>query len=80
MNKTYNAEYEDLLKVEKLTSGYKVILGIPSYMYQTQIATDIEDEEQFLKYIYSEILKRNYIRTYFYKVRRYTDPIREFRE
>lgn len=67
---TYKAEFMGLLSVVKLDVGYKLILGIPSYLAQTSIATDLEDQDEFLNYIYEELRTRNYMRLYIYKVTR----------
>ena len=64
----YNADFTGLLEVEKLNPGYKCILGIPSYMAQTSIATDIDDEAGFLNFIEKELKSRNYIRQDYYNV------------
>ena len=53
----YQATYNGLLEVESLSEGgYKLILGIPSYMAQTQIACNVDDQDTFLEFIYSELL------------------------
>lgn len=66
----YNAEYNGYINVEKLETGYKLSIGIPSYMSPTTISMDTENEEEFLNYIYSELRRRNYVRVDFYKVKR----------
>lgn len=73
----YNAEYVGYLKVEKLNPGYKCILGIPSYMLPTSIAIDCETDDEFLKYIYSELRSRNYVRQDVYKVVRNSETREE---
>jgi hypothetical protein len=74
----YQATYNGLLEVESLSEGgYKLILGIPSYMAQTQIACNVDDQDSFLEFIYSELLKRNYIRQYVYTIKRTTEDINE---
>ena len=73
----YKAEYVGYLKVELLTCGYSLALGIPSYMCKTTIASDITDPEQFLNYIYEELRVRNYMKLDIYKVYRYSDKREE---
>lgn len=64
----YDAVYTGYLKVEHLNPGYKLSIGIPSYMMPTTIATDIDNEEEFLKFIDKELKTRNYLRQEYYKV------------
>lgn len=66
----YNAEYIGLLTVEKLNPGYKFTIGIPSYMFPTTIATDLNTDKEFLNFIYLELKSRNYIRQDYYRVYR----------
>lgn len=72
-----NAEFVGYLKVEKLNPGYKFIIGIPSYMAQTSIATDIDSPEEFLEFIKQELKSRNYIRQDYYRVYRMKDSREE---
>lgn len=78
---TYKANYTGFLKVEKFPStypsydsnpgpGYRFSIGIPSYMFPTTIACDFLTDQEFLDFIYSELNTRNYMRVYFYKVKR----------
>ena len=64
----YDATYTGYLEVEHLNPGYKLSIGIPSYMMPSTIATDIDDEEEFLKFIDKELKTRNYLRQEYYKV------------
>ena len=64
----YEAVYTGYLKVDHLNPGYKLSIGIPSYMTPTTIATDIDSEEEFLKFIDKELKTRNYLRQEYYKV------------
>lgn len=79
----YEADYIGTLIVEKFPStypsyyenpgpGYRLTIGIPSYMFPTTMAGDFENDEDFLNYIYTELKTRNYMRVYFYKVNRTT--------
>lgn len=68
----YKAHYTGWLKVEKLNPGYKVSIGIPSYMFPTTIAGDWATEEEFLNFVYEDLRIRNYMRVYFYQVYRMT--------
>lgn len=68
----YKACYIGWLQVEKLYPGYKMSIGIPSYMFPTTIAGDWETDESFLNDIYEELRIRNYMRVYFYEVHRTT--------
>ena len=69
----YNAEYTGYLKVEFLNPGYKLSIGIPSYMFLTTILCDYTSDQDFLNYVFSELKTRNYMRVYFYKVVRTPD-------
>lgn len=64
----YNADYVGYLVVDKLNPGYKVTIGIPSYMHPTSIAGDFETDEAFLDYVFEDLRQRNYMRIDFYKV------------
>lgn len=79
----YGAVFTGYLKVEKFPStfagsnsnpsdnpgpGYRLNIGIPSYMFPTTIACDFDTDQEFLDYIYEEFRTRNYMRVYFYKV------------
>lgn len=77
ISQIYQANYIGYLKVEYLNPGYKLILGIPSYMAQTSIATDIDDEVEFIDFIEKEIKSRNYLRQEYYKVIRTSGTIEE---
>jgi len=66
----YKACYIGWLKVEKFNPGYRLSLGIPSYMFPTTVAGDWETDTDFLNYIYEDLRVRNYMRVYFYKVNR----------
>jgi len=68
---TYKAEYNGLLLVkENPYGGYIFVIGLPSYMAPTTIATDLTDQNEFLNYIYEELRIRNYMRLYIYRVDR----------
>lgn len=64
----YNADYVGYLVVEKLNPGYKVTIGIPSYMHPTSIAGDWATDEEFLNFVFEDLRIRNYMRVDFYKV------------
>lgn len=75
----YEAEYTGYLKVEKFPSsfpsyfenpgpGYRLTIGVPSYMFPTTISCDFTTDEEFLDYVYNEFKTRNYMRVDFYKV------------
>lgn len=66
----YKAHYIGYLKVEKLDSGYKFSIGLPSYMFPTTIAGDYASDQDFLDFIFEELRIRNYMRVYFYKTHR----------
>jgi len=68
----YKACYIGWLQVEKLYPGYKMSIGIPSYMFPTTVAGDWETDEDFLNYIYEDLRIRNYMRVWFYQVHRTT--------
>ena len=64
----YNAVYNGLLKVTKKSGEYIFTLGLPSETVTTTTSSNHESDEEFLKYVYSELKARNYMRTYFYKI------------
>lgn len=64
---SYNANYVGYLIVEKLNPGYKMSIGIPSYMFPTTIAGDFSTDEEFLDFIFKELRERNYMRVDYYK-------------
>ena len=64
----YKAEYTGLIRVDKLNPGYRCVLGIPSYMSPTTIASNHTNDQDFLDFIFNEIRSRNYMRIEFYKV------------
>jgi len=68
----YKACFIGWLKVEKLNPGYKMSIGIPSYMFPTTVAGDWETDEDFLNFVYEDLRIRNYMRVWFYKVHRTT--------
>lgn len=68
----YKACYIGWLKVEKFNPGYRLSLGIPSYMFPTTVAGDWATDADFLNYVYEDLRVRNYMRVYFYKVYRTT--------
>lgn len=73
----YNMEYVGRLEVEKSGSTYKFIIGLPSYMAPTMIASHQESDEDFLNFIYEELRTRNYARLEIYKVIRQNDSREE---
>lgn len=68
----YKACFIGWLQVEKLNPGYKLSIGIPSYMFPTTIAGDWATDEDFLNFVFEDLRIRNYMRVYFYKTHRTT--------
>jgi hypothetical protein len=66
----YKAEYTGSIKVTKDKGIYSFIIGVPSYMFPTLLSGDFETDEDFLDYIKEELRIRNYMRVYFYEVKR----------
>lgn len=69
----YKAEYKGRLEVTQEDDIYALTLGIPSYDIPTTISLQTDKEEEFLKYICEELRVRNFMRVYFYSIKR-TDP------
>ena len=63
----YKAAYVGRLFVNKNDGVYKVSMGIPSYLTLTSLAGDFSSDEDFLKYVFEEIRKRNYMRVEYYR-------------
>ena len=68
ITENYKAEYKGLLEVKKLNPGFIFTIGLPSYMSPTTINIDTNNDQEFLNFIYSELLSRNYMRLDIYKV------------
>ena len=66
----YKAKYKGRLNVKYDKGIYTLILGIPNEMIPTSISLQTDDPQEFLDYICDELKKRNYMRVYFYQVRR----------
>lgn len=64
----YNATFNGLLRVDKLESGYTLVIGIPIDTIPMYISYGIDDEAEFLKFVCKEIASRNLIRRHFYKI------------
>lgn len=64
----YKADYNGYLKVEKVGTEYKFIIGIPSYMFPTITAGEFNSDEEFLNYVFEDLRIRNYMKQYYYKV------------
>lgn len=66
----YEATYNRRLEVKHENGIYTLILGIPDDVIPTSISIQTEDPQEFLDYVCSELKIRNYMRIYFYQVRR----------
>ena len=66
----YSAEYVGELSVYKIGEMYTFSIAIPEKLIPTTISCNCETDEDFLTFIYEEIRTRNYMRVYFYEVRR----------
>lgn len=66
----YKATYNKRLEVKYESNVYSLILGIPDDVMPTTISLQTDDPQEFLKYIYEELKTRNYMKIYFYQVRR----------
>jgi hypothetical protein len=73
INSYYEAVYTGLLEIHKIDEIYKLILGVPSYMFPTVISMDSCTDEEFLDFLYKEFRVRNYMRLYIYKTTRIND-------
>ncbi len=67
---TYKAEYKNRLEVKFENGIYTLLLGVPNDLIPTTISLQTNDPQEFLDFIYEELRTRNYMRTYFYQVRR----------
>lgn len=63
---TYNRRLEVLLK----NGIYTLVLGIPDDLIPTSISLQTDDPQEFIDFICEELRTRNYMRIYFYQVRR----------
>lgn len=66
----YKAEYKGRLGVSLNNGVYSLCLGIPSYDRPTYISLQTDSEQEFLDYICDELKNRNYLRIYFYSIKR----------
>ena len=70
MTNVYKATYNRRLEVKNTDGIYTLILGVPDDLIPTSISFQTEDSQAFLDYVYEELRTRNYMRTYFYQVRK----------
>lgn len=66
----YSATYNRRLEVNHDNGVYSLVLGIPDDVMPTTISLQTNDPQVFLDYIYNELKNRNYMKVYFYQVRR----------
>ena len=66
----YKAEYKNRLEVKFENGIYTLLLGVTNDLIPTTISLQTNDPQEFLDFIYEELRTRNYMRTYFYQVRR----------
>ena len=68
--KIYKAEFKGLLEVAHKDGVYILTLGVPSPDISTSISLQTENEQDFLDYIEKELINRDYMRVYYYGIRR----------
>lgn len=82
----YKADYIGLLEVEQIDEVnlvtqevqplYKFKIGVPSYMVPTVTSINVDNDDDFLTFIYEDLRVRNYMKIDKYKVVR-TENIKE---
>lgn len=68
--KIYKAEYIGRLEVSNQNGMYTLLLGVPSPDFPTTITLQTDDPKEFLAYIEDELKNRDYMRVYYYNVKR----------
>lgn len=74
----YKAVYNGKLEVTNKDGIYILTLGVPAADIPTSISLQTEDPKEFLKYIKEELKSRDYMRVYFYKIKK-TEELRKQR-
>lgn len=77
IRETYEATYKGRIEVNYLNPGYELLLGIPSYLAFTTISADIDNPDDFYKFVCEELRVRNYVRKQTYEVIRTTSSNEE---
>ena len=70
IRKLYKAKYNGTLEVTNKNGIYVLKLGVPTPELATQISLQTDSEEEFLEYLEKELKDRDYMRVYYYKVKR----------
>ena len=68
--KVYKAKYTGRLEVTNKDGMYILLLGVPSPDFPTTISLQTNDPEEFLNYIEDELKNRDYMRVYYYSIKR----------
>ena len=68
--KVYKSKYIGRLEVLIDEGMYTLVLGVPSPDFPTRISLQTDKPEEFLKYVEEELKNRNYMRVYYYNVKR----------
>lgn len=78
--KLYKAEYNGKLEVTNKNGIYVLKLGVPTPELATQISLQTDDEKEFLEYLEKELRDRDYMRVYYYKVKRTENERKEWQK
>ena len=70
IHKVYKAEYTGRLEVLNENGVYTLVLGVPSPDFPTRLSLQTDKAEEFLDYVTDELKTRNYMRVYYYNVKR----------
>ena len=68
--KVYGAKYIGRLEVSNQNGMYTLLLGVPSPDFPTTITLQTDNPQEFLDYIEDELKNRDYMRVYYYNVKR----------
>lgn len=66
----YKKEYVGFLEVHKDNNIYSLVIGLPSPNIPTHISIQAQTDDEFFKYIKEELRTRNFLRVYFYNVKK----------
>lgn len=66
----YKAKYIGRLEVSNQNGMYTLLLGVPSPDFPTTITLQTDNPQEFLDYIEDELKNRDYMRVYYYNVKR----------
>lgn len=68
--RVYKSKYIGRLEVSNQNGIYVLLLGVPSPDFPTTISLQTEDAQEFLDYVEDELKNRDYMRVYYYNVKR----------